>query len=153
MSLWNNFLRQTADISCQIKVNFYFPTFGPCFEEGCKENNIELYVLPPRSPKYNGRIERFNRIVRDELLSKRDLLNTINSRGDYNIILQEFINNYNNKRPHSSIDYLSPMEYSEREKEKRFLSQAGWTYTIMKKHIDFLIKYFKIQLTIKKQRW
>ncbi len=55
------------------------------FEEGCKDNNIKLYVLPPRSSKYNGRIERFNRIVRDELLSKKDLLNNINTRGDYNI--------------------------------------------------------------------
>ena len=88
--------------------------FMKYFEEGCRENNIELYVLPPRSPKYNGRIERFNRIVRDELLSNRELLNTINNRGDYNIILQEFINNYNNKRPHSAIDYLSPREYYEK---------------------------------------
>ena len=27
------------------------------FENGCEENNIPLYVLPPRSPKYNGRVE------------------------------------------------------------------------------------------------
>ena len=37
-----------------------------------------------------------------------------------------------------TIDYLSPMEYYEREKEKRFLSQTGWTYTYTPKTIDFL---------------
>ena len=40
-----------------MKVNFHFPTFNPRFEEACKELNIPLYVLPPYSPKQNGRIE------------------------------------------------------------------------------------------------
>ena len=53
--------RQTLDISCQMKVNFHFPTFSPRFEEACKELNIPLYVLPPYSPKQNGRIEAQSR--------------------------------------------------------------------------------------------
>ena len=52
-SLW-----QTSDISCPIGMQaFHCPIFSPCFEEACKELNIELYVLPPYSPKQNGRIE------------------------------------------------------------------------------------------------
>ncbi len=94
------------------------------FEEEYKNNNIPLYVLSPRSPKYNGRIERFNRIVRDELLNNKELLNIINNRGDFNLILKEFSNHYNNKRLHSSIDCLSSMEYYKKEKEKGFLSQT-----------------------------
>ena len=31
--------------------------FRKHFEDACKELNIPLYVLPPYSPKYNGRIE------------------------------------------------------------------------------------------------
>ena len=56
------FLRQTSDISCQtLKQAWSFPTFRACFEEACKELNIELYVLPPYSPKQNGRIEAQSR--------------------------------------------------------------------------------------------
>ena len=39
--------------------------FRKHFEEACKELNIKLYVLPPYSPKQNGRIERSNRTMRD----------------------------------------------------------------------------------------
>ena len=47
----------STDMSCQMKVNFHFPTSSPCFEEECKEHNIELFVLPPRSPKLNCMVE------------------------------------------------------------------------------------------------
>ena len=69
--------------------------------------------------------ERFNKIIRDELLSNKDLLNSINTRGNFNLVLQEFINNYNSNRPHSALDFKSPMNYYKEEKEKRFLSQTG----------------------------
>ena len=48
-----------------MKVNFHLTTSSPSFEEACKELNIPLYVLPPYNPKYNGRIERSNRIIRE----------------------------------------------------------------------------------------
>ena len=35
--------------------------FRKHFEEACKELNIKLYVLPPYSPKQNGRIEAQSR--------------------------------------------------------------------------------------------
>lgn len=40
-----------------MKVCFHLTTFSPRFEKACKELNIKLYVLPPYSPKQNGRIE------------------------------------------------------------------------------------------------
>jgi len=36
------------------------------FENGCKDLKIELLVLPPASPKYNGGVERGNRVFREE---------------------------------------------------------------------------------------
>jgi IS30 family transposase len=42
--------------------------FMKYFEDGCKEYNIPLYILPPHKPKYNGRVERSNRIMREEIL-------------------------------------------------------------------------------------
>ncbi len=36
------------------------------FETACQAKGIALYVLPPRSPKLNGRVERLNGTVRRE---------------------------------------------------------------------------------------
>ena len=33
------------------------------FEQTCKDNNIALFVLPQRTTKLNGGVERINRIV------------------------------------------------------------------------------------------
>ena len=88
------------------------------FEEGCKENNIPLYVLPPRSPKYNGRIERFNKTIRDEELSNKDLFNNINTMGDFNLLINDYVYKYNNYRPHSALDNLTPMEYFNKYKSE-----------------------------------
>ena len=33
------------------------------FEQACKDNNIALFVLPQRTTKLNGGVERINRIV------------------------------------------------------------------------------------------
>ena len=54
--------RQTSPMGCQaIKQACSFPTPKARFEEACKELNIKLYVLPPYSPKQNGRIEAQSR--------------------------------------------------------------------------------------------
>jgi len=34
--------------------------FQSVFEDECQKRGILLYVLPPRSPKLNGRVERAN---------------------------------------------------------------------------------------------
>jgi putative transposase len=42
------------------------------FEEACKELNIKLYVLPPKSPKLNGAVERANRTHTEEFYEVTD---------------------------------------------------------------------------------
>jgi IS30 family transposase len=44
------------------------------FEQACLENNIPLYVLPPKRPQYNGGVERANRIMREEFYDNPNLL-------------------------------------------------------------------------------
>ncbi len=39
------------------------------FEQLCEEKGISLFVLPPKSPKYNGSVERCNSTTRDEFYS------------------------------------------------------------------------------------
>jgi hypothetical protein len=41
------------------------PSLWMSSESACKELNIVLFVLPPKNPKYNGEVERGNRIFRD----------------------------------------------------------------------------------------
>lgn len=36
------------------------------FEQACADNNIRLFVLPPKRPQYNGGVERANRTMREE---------------------------------------------------------------------------------------
>ena len=66
--------------------------------------------------------------------SNKELINNINNRGDFNLTLEEFIKYYNKKRPHSALDFLSPMEYYEKVygNEASF-SQMCWTSTVQKK--------------------
>jgi putative transposase len=44
------------------------------FETAYEEFHIELYVLPPRRPQYNGGVERGNRTFREEFYSRPNLL-------------------------------------------------------------------------------
>jgi len=78
------------------------------FEEACKELDIELFVLPPKRPQYNGGVERGNRIFREEFYSLPSLANTI---FDLNKELNRALYKYNYFRPHHSLDLKTPMEY------------------------------------------
>jgi transposase InsO family protein len=82
------------------------------FESACQLLSISLYVLPPYSPKYNGRIERSNRIMREEFYNNnKDLINYCNCIGEFNIESEKAIYKYNNYRPHETLDHLTPTEY------------------------------------------
>lgn len=78
------------------------------FEEYCKELGIKLYVLPPRSPKMNGKVERANETYRYEFWNVYEIPDTIEEAQK---LLKEYEYKYNCERPHQSLDYLTPMEY------------------------------------------
>src|SRR5439155_874512 len=40
--------------------------FAAVFEEACRQRGLRLFVLPPRSPKLNGQVERANRTHTEE---------------------------------------------------------------------------------------
>jgi len=87
------------------------------FENACKKLNIALYVLPPSSPKYNGNVERSNRIMKEEFYSRKDILS--DTVGALKYDLKEFTNKYNTYRPHYSLGFLTPMEYFNKLMEKK----------------------------------
>lgn len=78
------------------------------FETACKQRQIASYVLPPRSPKLNGRVERLNGTVRRELWEchggERDLPTLQGA-------LLAFETAYNTERPHQALAYRSPRQH------------------------------------------
>jgi len=85
--------------------------FMGAFEETCGKLNIPLYVLPPKKPKYNGGVERGNRIFREEFYATDFLEDSVRH---INILLQKAVNKYNSFRPHFRLNGLTPFEYNER---------------------------------------
>jgi transposase InsO family protein len=78
------------------------------FEQACQEKGIRLFVLPPRSPKLNGCVERAHRTHVEEFYQVY--------ADDWelpvmNQVLQEWERIYNQVRPHHSLDNLTPQEY------------------------------------------
>ena len=79
------------------------------FEDACAAYNIELIVLPPAKPTYNGGVERGNRIFREEFYNSSRL--QADSLGAIRNELKNAVWKYNFYRPHSGLKGLTPMEY------------------------------------------
>ena len=78
------------------------------FEQACQDKGINLFLLPPHSPKLNGHVERAHRTHREEFYEvyAEDL-----RLGPLNQALQAWEKTYNTVRPHQSLDGLTPAEY------------------------------------------
>lgn len=78
------------------------------FERRCKELDIKLFLLPPHSPKLNGRVERANRTYRDEFYN----FSTANpSVAGFKDALRRFEHDYNHFRPHQALGHLTPAQF------------------------------------------
>jgi transposase InsO family protein len=78
------------------------------FEAECERRAIRLFVLPPRSPKLNGAVERANRTHTEEFYEVTDAepeLATLQAA------LRDWETTYNTIRPHQALGYLTPAEY------------------------------------------
>ncbi len=82
--------------------------FMSVFETACQERGIALYVLPPRSPKLNGRVERLNGTSRREFweCDEGDLdLPTLQAA------LRDWEVQYTTERPHQALGYETPTSF------------------------------------------
>lgn len=93
--------------------------FMGVFEEAVKEQGLQLFELPPRSPKLNGRVERANRTYREEFYDCTDALATIAGMTQP---LRHFEHLYNTVRPHQALGYLTPAEFIQSHFPKEALS-------------------------------
>lgn len=81
--------------------------FMKYFEEECANQKIPLYVLPPRSPKLNGNVERVNGLCRREFYEVYDLPDALS---DMRLAIAQFQNAFNYRRPHFSLKGLTPAQ-------------------------------------------
>jgi len=82
--------------------------FKATFEAACAELRIKLFVLPPRSPRLNGHVERAHRTHQEEFY---DLVEIPELLAGHNALLRQWEETYNNVRPHQALGYLTPNEY------------------------------------------
>jgi transposase InsO family protein len=92
--------------------------FQAVFEEECQQRNIRLFVLPPRSPKLNGGVERAHRTHTEEFYEVIDSSFDL-AELDHELLQWEQI--YNTVRPHQALGYLTPLEFLQ-QKERRQVS-------------------------------
>jgi transposase InsO family protein len=78
------------------------------FETACAERGIRLFVLPPRSPKLHGAVERANRTHTEEFYEVTDAEPALAA---FQVELRAWETVYNTIRPHQSLGYLTPAEY------------------------------------------
>lgn len=87
--------------------------FAHLFERACEERGIPHYTSHPRCPKQNAFVERVIRTAIDEFYLFHETPVDI---GEHAAALEAFDEDYNTLRPHTSLGYLTPMEYHERLK-------------------------------------
>ncbi len=82
---------------------------GPEFTAGAVREwlgrvDVKTLFIEPGSPWENGYVESFNGKLRDELLNGEIFYTLTEAR----VLLEKWRNEYNTKRPHSSLGYLLP---------------------------------------------
>jgi len=90
--------------------------FQDLFEEECQRRGIRLFVLPPRSPKLNGHVERAQRTHTEEFYEVTDTGFEI---AQLNQALLEWERVYNSVRPHEALGYLTPEQFLKLHQQKK----------------------------------
>lgn len=86
------------------------------FEEACRQKGLRLFVLPPRSPKLNGQVERAQRTHKEEFYQLVDPPENIEELRK-GLRAQEVV--YNTIRPHQALGQRTPQQYYDAWCEER----------------------------------
>lgn len=83
-------------------------------QQALKEMGTESAFIAPGSPWQNGKNERFNGIVSQELLSKELWGNVLEAQ----VLSNQWLDTYNQVRPHGSLGLMTPAAYAHQARQK-----------------------------------
>ena len=101
--------------AAQAAITFNRASFPTCYGteftskailKWANDNGVEWHYIDPGKPQQNGYIESFNGSLRDECLNEEIFDNLADARRK--LALWRY--DYNNARPHSSLDNKTPAE-------------------------------------------
>ena len=95
-----------TDNGKQFTGRFNKPPVEVLFDRICRENGIEHALTKPRSPTTTGKIERFHRSLREELLTGQVFADPAAAQ----VALDAWVVHYNTVRPHQGIGMATPHE-------------------------------------------
>jgi putative transposase len=90
--------------------------FAAEFEQACQQRGLHLFVLPPRSPKLNGAVERANRTHTEEFYQVTPYSLELRK---LNRELRDWERTYNTVRPHQALGYLTPSQFLQQLSSQR----------------------------------
>jgi len=90
--------------------------FEAVFEEECQRRHIKLFVLPPRSPKLNGSVERAHRTHMEEFY---EVVESSFELTELRRQLLEWEQICDTVRPSQALGYLTPLQFLQRWQENQ----------------------------------
>jgi putative transposase len=91
---------------------------GKAVGEWLQKNGIKPLFIEPGKPWQNGKGESFNGKLRDECLSRE----WFSSVKEAQVVIESWRKFYNEERPHSSLEYLTPVEFKSRMENTKSLA-------------------------------
>lgn len=88
------------------------------------ESKIELRHIQPGKPTQNAHVESFHGRLREECLRVHWFLNLFDARRK----IASWRTEYNQERPHSSLDYRTPSEFAEGCRTKSYGKDVGFAH-------------------------
>lgn len=96
---------------------------GKALDAWAYKRGIKLSFINPGKPVENAYIESFNGKFRDECLNENWFMSMHNAR----TIIEEWRQDYNNERPHSSLGNLTPEEFIRKLTDAEAVASASIT--------------------------
>ena len=97
------------------------------FDKTLQEASIKHIWTYPYTPKMNATCERFNRTLREQFIEFNELL-LFEDLNLFNQRMAEYLVLYNSKRPHKSLELMTPVDYILRESKN---CNMWWTHTLL----------------------
>jgi putative transposase len=93
---------------------------GKVLDEWAYQNKVQLNFIRPGKPVENAYIESFNGKLRDECLNEHRFLSLQEARR----IIEAWRQDYNNVRPHRSLNDLTPAEFVQKLQSHQSFQRA-----------------------------